>query len=383
MVRRVVTSDGEKVLGGAFDDLFMRTFGVGIWGAGLTGGDHLAAYLAQASCRVVAIGSLFRSDAEALAARFAVDCACYTDYDAFLAHPGLDIVSVCTPHHLHADNTIAAARAGKHIYVEKPIAVTLAELYAMRQAVRESGVRAVTGFVVRWIPLVARLHELVRSGALGDVRIVDIDFWHSRRRPVEYRRRATGGSAMLLGGCHAVDTAMFLTGAYPVEIVARSVQIGVEPGDEYEFDCAEMCLVQYSNGAIGRLSAVIKGHMPYQFNIDLLGDSGTIRNNRVFLQDDTDQTGFRMLSEPDPESAKVMGLPYQGLIRHLLDCIESKTEPDVGIEHAARVHEVCFAALLSEQTGRPVILPLGERDQSAVHDLLKREMSSNLASSAM
>jgi len=354
----------------------MDTHGIGIWGAGSTASGHLTAYLAQTDCRIAAIGSLYLRDAEALAERFGVKCACYTDYDAFLAHPGLDIVSVCTPHQLHTRNAIAAAQAGKHVYVEKPIAVNLADLYAIRQAVRDTGVRTVTGFVVRWIPLVTRLYELVRGGMLGDLRVVDVDYWHSRRRPAFYRHRATGGSAMLLGGCHAVDTAMFLMSASPVEVVARSVQIGAEPDDEYDFDCAELCLVRYSNGAIGRVSAVVKGHMPYQFNIDLLGDRGIARNNRVFLQEDMEQTGFRILSEPGPESAKAEGLPYGGLIRHFLDCIEADREPDVSVEHAVRVHEVCFAALLSESTGRPVTLPLSDGDQSAIHDLLKWENTS-------
>ena len=336
----------------------MQMHGIGIWGAGATGSDHLAAYLVQPDCRVVAIGSLLIEDAKALAERHGLKCSCYNDYDAFLVHPDLEIVSVCTPHYLHAANTIAAARAGKHVYVEKPIAVRLPDLYAMRQAVRVTGIRTVTGFVVRWTPLLLRLRELVCRGDLGDVRVVDVDFWHSRRRHIEYRRRATGGSAMLLGGCHAVDTAVFLTGAYPAEVTARSVQISMDPGDEYEFDCAELCLVRYSNGAIGRISAVVKGHMPYQFNIDLLGDRGTIRNNRVFLQEDEEQAGFRSLPEAGPESAKVNGLPYDRLIRHFLDCITAGKESEVNLEHAVRVHELCFGALLSERTGRSVTLPL-------------------------
>lgn len=343
-------------------------YGIGIWGAGKTGREHLAAYLAQSDCRVVAIGSLLQRDAESLAQQFSVQCACYADYQAFLSHPGLDIVSICTPHYLHAMNTIAAAKMGKHIYVEKPIAVTLKDMYTMRQAVRDAGVRTITGFVVRWIPLVAHLRNLVEAGTLGDLRVIDVDFWHSRRRPVEYRRRETGGSAMLLGGCHALDTAVFLLDSYPLEITARSVQIGVDSDEGYEFDCAEVCLLRYANGAIGRVSAVVKGHMPYQFNIDLLGDHGTVRNNKVFLPGDTEETGFRLLPESGPERAKAEGLPYDSLIRYFLDCIANQIEPSINIEHAVRVHEVCFAALLSELTGRPIALPLNPEAQSAIHN---------------
>jgi predicted dehydrogenase/uncharacterized protein YbdZ (MbtH family) len=349
----------------------MGIYRVGIWGAGATGSEHLNAYLAQADCQVVAIGSLYRSDAAALGGRAGAGCVCYDDYEAFLAHPGLDVVSICTPHYLHAENTIAAVQQGKHVYVEKPIAVTLSDVYAIRKAVLASGVKAVTGFVLRWIPLVARLKELVRENALGQVRVIDVDFWHSRERPIEYRRRATGGSAMLIGGCHAIDTAMFLLDAYPVEVIARSTQIGDEPNNTYEFDCAELCLIRYSNGAVGRISAVVNGQMPYQFNIDILGDKGLVRNNRIFLEQDTEASGFRYLTEPGVESAKASGLPYAGVIRHLLQSVASNTEPAIGIEYMTRVHEVCFGALLSEHTGRPVPLPLGNRDQSEIKDLVE------------
>lgn len=349
----------------------MNMHGIGIWGAGHTAMDHLVAYLAQPDCRVVAIGSLSLADAQVLASHFGLECACYSDYDAFLAHPGLEIISICTPHYIHPENAIAGLQAGKHLYVEKPICVTLADLYEIRQAVQSTGLKLVTGFVVRWIPLVMRLRELVHSGVFGEIRVVDVDFWHSRQRPSYYRRRATGGSAMLLGGCHAVDTAMFLTGSTPVEIVARSVQIGTDSEDTYEFDCAEVCLVRYSTGAIGRISAVVNGHMPYQFNIDLLGDTGTARNNRIFLREDTEETGFRTLSDAGIENAKATRLPYDGVIRQLLDSIESKTDPDVGIEQAVRTHELCFGAMLSERTGHPVTLPLSEQDQQRIHQLQK------------
>ena len=140
---------------------------------------------------------------------------------------------MCTPHHLHPANTIAAARAGKHIFVEKPIALTPTDLYAMRDAVRQAGVRTAVGFVVRWTPLVARLREMIRQGELGRLFLVDVDYWHSRVRPELYRRRATGGSALLLGGCHAIDAARFLTGLDPVEVTARSVQIQKPPSGSW------------------------------------------------------------------------------------------------------------------------------------------------------
>ncbi len=350
----------------------MAHFGVGIWGAGWVSQGHLTGYLAQSDCEVVAIGSRNHGSAASLAAKNGLDCGIYDDFGAFLAHPGLQVVSVCTPHHVHPENTIQAAKAGKHIFVEKPIALTPADLYAMRDAVQEAHVRTAVGFVVRWTPLAQRLRGLVQAGALGRVFLADVDYWHSRIRPELYRRRATGGSALLLGGCHAIDAARYITGLDPVEVTARSVQIPGRVDEAYEFDCVEACLVRYSNGAVGRISAVVKGHLPYQFNIDILGDKGTIRNNRVFLAEDSEGSGFRQLSEPGPDSGDVAHHPFTGLIRHFLDCIVAGKETEVSVAQAVLTHEVCFAALLSEQTGRPVPLPLDPEARRAIGELLAR-----------
>jgi predicted dehydrogenase len=297
----------------------------------------------------------------------------YDDLGAMLAHPGLDVISICTPHHLHPENTVQAAKAGKHIFVEKPIALQPSDLYAMRDAVREAGVRTAVGFVVRWTPLAQRLHRFVQAGELGRIFLADVDYWHSRVRPELYRRRATGGSALLLGGCHAIDTARYLTGLDPVEVTARSVQISGPPEDAYEFDCVETCLIRYTNGAVGRISAVVKGHLPYQFNIDILGDKGAIRNNRVFLTGDAEAAGFRQLPDPGPDSGDVAHHPFSGLIRHFLDCIAAGRETEVSVAQAVLTHEVCFAAYLSEQTGRPVPLPLSPDDQREFAQLLSAE----------
>ncbi len=240
----------------------------------------------------------------------------------------------------------------------------------MRNAVRRAGVRTAVGFVVRWTPLAARLRQMIADGGLGKVFLVDLDYWHSRRRPEAYRRRATGGSALLLGGCHAIDAARFLIGADPVEVTARSVQVPTSPDDEYEFDCVETCLVRYSNGAVGRISAVVKGHVPYQFNIDILGDRGAVRNNRVFLYGDSEAEGFRRLDEPGPDSGDVGHHPFDGLIRHFIDCIASGQETTISVENAVLTHEFCFAAFLSERTGAPVKLPLSAEEQRRIHTLL-------------
>ncbi len=115
---------------------------------------------------------------------------------------------------------------------------------------------------------------------------------------------------------------------------------------------------------------MVKGHLPYQFNIDIPGDRGTVRNNRVSLHGQPDAEGFHRLAEPGPDSGDVGHHPFGGLIRYFIDCIASGQETTINLENAMLTHEFCFAALLSERTGAPIKLPLGEADQRAIHQLL-------------
>src|SRR5258708_2343518 len=115
--------------------------GVGIYGTGHVSREHLRAYLRNPDTEVVALCGRTREGAAALASEFGLPAKTYDNYDAMLADPSVHIVSICTPHHLHAEGAIKAARAGKHILVEKPIGLTLEQLVAMRAAVAESKVK--------------------------------------------------------------------------------------------------------------------------------------------------------------------------------------------------------------------------------------------------
>src|SRR5437867_12146572 len=138
-----------------------RVLGVAIQGAGNVATEHIRAYQRNPRTEVVAIGSRREEGARAKAAQMGLECAIYTDYEALLAHPGVDIVSICTPHDRHAIETIGAARAGKHLLIEKPVAVQPPELRAMPDAVRAAGLKGVVSFVLRWNALVLTLKSLL------------------------------------------------------------------------------------------------------------------------------------------------------------------------------------------------------------------------------
>src|SRR5262249_16355208 len=154
------------------------------------------------------------------------ETAVHDDLAELLADDRVQIVSICTPNYLHAANVIQAARARKHLVIEKPPAIDLKSLREMRDEVRAAGVRTIVSFVLRWNPLVRLVKSLREDGTLGEVVFARADYWHRLRAEewAGYRwahTRAGGGSGMLAGGSHAVDALRHLVGSDVVSVSAR------------------------------------------------------------------------------------------------------------------------------------------------------------------
>jgi predicted dehydrogenase len=288
-----------------------------------------------------------------------LDCKIYTDYDHLLADPEVDCISICTPNQLHAEETIKAARAGKHIVIEKPVALNLADLRAMRQAVSGAGVKTVVSFVLRWNPLFDIVKSLLARRAIGDLYYAQVDYWHGigpwYKQYQWVTKQALGGSSLLAAGCHAVDAIRYLVGAEVTEV--RAFESG--PAFGYEYSPTIVGIVKFDNGVIGKLSSCVQARMPYSFNLDLLGKEGAIRNNRLYsVTMLPGQKEFATIPTILPDSGDVTHHPFQGEIDHFVDCILNDVESHVNLDDAVRTHEVCFALDESAAAGgEKVTLP--------------------------
>ena len=182
--------------------------------------------------------------------------------------------------------------------------------------------------------------------------MIGADYWHARvGRPVDYRTAENAGNAYMVGGVHAVDAARFITGLDVVAVCSASTQIGSAAAEGYQMDTADALLVKYSNGAIGRVSAAIHGHMPYQLNLDILGDDGILQNNRLFTRDNAEGDPFTILEEDGPNSGNVDHHAFPFLMAHFLDCIATGKETAVSLKNSVNTHEVGFAADISKRLG--------------------------------
>jgi predicted dehydrogenase/aryl-alcohol dehydrogenase-like predicted oxidoreductase len=192
------------------------------------------------SGRLVAVGSRSQASAEKFTAEFPADRA-HGSYEALLADPAVQAVYVATPHPLHPRWVIASAEAGKHILCEKPLALNAAQAMAMIEAAREHNVFLMEAFMYRCHPQTRKLVELIRGGAIGQVRMIVASFGFGSGVSPESRlyKNELGGGAILDVGCYAVSAARLIAGAAqglpfaePAEVVT-SGRVGETGVDEY------------------------------------------------------------------------------------------------------------------------------------------------------
>ena len=360
-----------------------KSYGVLLHGAGWVAGQHLAAFQHNRATRVVAVCSRSLAGARRRGTEAGLPAsACYTDLAAALRHPGVDIVSICTPQHVHCAGVLAAARAGKHLVIEKPIAISLAEMRAMRDAVRRAGVKTIVSFVLRWNPLFQKLKAMSAGGAFGKIYSVETDYlshcgsWWGGWKDTNTKER--GVSAMLIAGCHAVDALRWFAAlgefeaAQPVEVFAIAggyrkghkreynplTNTWIKNAPPMEFDGLELALVKFDNGVVGKVSVNFDCIMPYRFPLRIFGDRGSVFDNRIWSHAFPSQKKWIEMKAIQPDSSDVSHHPFQAQMDHFVECLQRGVESHCNLEDAIRTHEVVFAAQKCYRTGRPVRLPL-------------------------
>jgi predicted dehydrogenase/aryl-alcohol dehydrogenase-like predicted oxidoreductase len=186
----------------------------GILGTGAIGSTFARALATTKHNTLLAVASRTSEKAEKFGNDFAAPRR-YGSYDALLADPDVQAVYVCTPHPMHAEWAIKAARAGKHVLCEKPMSVNHANAMAIVEAATVAKVMLMEAFMYRCHPQTARLVELVRSGAIGEVRVIQATFsFHSSPNPNSRIFNADlAGGGILDVGCYAVSMARLIAGA--------------------------------------------------------------------------------------------------------------------------------------------------------------------------
>jgi predicted dehydrogenase len=233
----------------------------GILGTGKIARRFMQAAFYVPDAQVVAVGSREQHTADQFGAQFGVPKR-YGSYDALIGDPEVEIVYVATPHTLHAENTLAALQASKHVLCEKPFTVNAPQAEQVIQAARAAGKFVMDGMWTRCFPVVREIIRRIQTGELGEIRYLQADFGFRPEFNPTSRLFAPelGGGALLDVGVYPVALAFLVLGA-PKQIVSHAT-LGATGVDEL---CSMLFL--YDNGAQAVLSASLQVEMPKQANI--------------------------------------------------------------------------------------------------------------------
>jgi len=342
----------------------MKQLQVGIVGYGWAAGAHIAAINAGGRARVTHVCSSRALDAAELSARHGSPIRTFTDYQAMLADPALEVVSICSYHHLHKEQIVAAARAGKHIIAEKPLALSLADVREIAREVRAAGVRFCICFELRFSAQFQAIKALLDRGELGRLHYGEIDYYHGIGpwyREFEWCTTVEGcGSSLLAAGCHALDALLLCLGDKVEEVFSYGTNSENATFRRYDYPSTSVTLLQYRDGRVGKVASVIDCCQPYYFHTHLVGSEGSLLDNRYHsnpLHGVKSRNEWKSLPFKPVDSGDVNDHPYQTQFECFFESIERGGEmPLTGLAEAVRTHEVLFAADLSLKEGRPVKL---------------------------
>ena len=297
--------------------------------------------------QLVAVASRDKARADEYAKKWEIPTT-YGSYEALLADPNIDVIYNPLPNGMHAEWTIKAAQAGKHVLCEKPIGVTPAEVDAMADVAKKAGVYVTEGFMYRHHPQTLKVKQLVESGAIGKLRLVrgSFTFNIAREDDIRLNKELTGGSIWDVG-CYPISYARYIIGAEPVEVFGRQVtsKSGVDetfvgqmrfPGDVY---------AQFDSGF----------RAPFRTHIEIVGSEGIITVPRPFKPNDQDQV---LLSKGDTVETVTSDseVLYLGEVEDIADAILNGKAPRISLADSRANVATIVALLQSSHEGKPITL---------------------------
>ncbi len=246
----------------------------------------IPAIQAAPNCEVVAIASRDLKRSRAAADQLAVPTA-YGSYEKLLAASDVDAIYNPLPNHLHHEWTVKAARAGKHILCEKPLALTAAGAQTMVDVCAAAEVKLMEAFMYRLHPSWVKVRALVASGAIGELRAIQTRFAYFNDDPTDIRNQLhTGGGALMDIGCYAVNLSRMLFGSEPTR-----VQASIRRHPDFGTDIVTSAVLEFGDG---QASFVVSTQTEPDQRVHLLGSDGRIeieipfntppdRESRIFL----------------------------------------------------------------------------------------------------
>ncbi len=348
----------------------MPRHGFGIVGCGMIAEYHARAIAEIEGAAVVAAYSRNPANGAKVAALAGGDCPVYDDLGRMLDHPGVDVVCICTPSGAHLEPAVAAARAGKHVVVEKPLEITLPRCDAIVAACDAAGVKLCTIFPSRFAPANLALKAAVDAGRFGRLTLGDtyVKWWRTQEYYDSGGWRGTwdldGGGALMNQAIHNVDLLAWLMGEVE-SVVALTATLAHE---RIEVEDTAVAALRFRNGALGTIEATTAAYPGLSKRTELHGDGGSARVEQDAITlwsfreardgDDAIVNASTMANSGASDPRGINHAGHRDQLADFLDAIDRGTSPRVDGREGRRSVEIIRAIYRSAREGRVVPLPL-------------------------
>ncbi len=340
----------------------MEKIGIGIIGAGAVGYEHIQLYNTSEFVKVLGIVTRTEEHAKEAAEKFGIE-SCYTDYHELLKRDDIQAVSICTPNYLHKQMVIDAAKAGKHILCEKPLATNVEEVEEMIKAARDSNVILMNPSHQRFIPILENVKSVLNL--LGTITFVRYRFAHQgpythwkamSKEKWFFDAEKSGGGVLLDLGPHALDLLDWFFG--DVELVQGALfNTFIKPTKNED---TAILLLKFKSGTIAELDTSWASNPEFN-EIQIYGTDGTIKI------DMWERTPIEFMPTKLKRNKIIKELSFEGLLQqvavskrnmmhHFIDCIRNNKKPEMSGELGKKILQVILAGYKAARTNSPVLL---------------------------
>ncbi|MEK3888730.1 Gfo/Idh/MocA family protein [Bacillus sp. FSL K6-3431] len=338
----------------------MKKLKVGIIGCGsISKYRHFPEYVANENVEIIAVCDILEERVEATAKKLGAKA--YTDYEKMLSEADIDVVSVCTPNYLHAQMSVAALNAGKHVLCEKPMATSKEEALSMIEAAKKNDKKLMIGHNQRFVPSHSKAKELIAKGEIGKIFGFRTAFGHpgpegwsiDGKESWFFRKEEAFIGAMGDLGVHKTDLMRYILGEEFVEVGAF-VESGAK--EDSTVDDNAICVLKSESGIIGTLAASW-AFVKEDNSTIIYGEKAVLR-----LEDDPDYSLIIQYSDGEVEKldlGKIQSNDEGGqnsshVIDLFVESILNDTDTPVNGEEGMKSLNVVLAALESSKTKRIV-----------------------------
>lgn len=349
--------------------MIMNNINIGVIGTGSISASHLKAYKQNSNAVLYAVCDQNEQRAKLAAEQYGA-AKTYVDYRELLADPNIDAVSICTWNNTHAEISIAAVQAGKHVLVEKPLCRTVEEALKIQEAVRASGKILQVGFVRRYDPNAQLLRTFAENGEFGELYYAKATNLRRLGNPGGWFSdiERSGGGPLIDIGVHIIDLCWYLMGRPKVTTVSANTyhklgnRANIENLSFYkaaDYDAAKNtvedlanALIRFENGAslMVDVSFTLHGKQD-ESSVKIYGDKGGFEVDPAFtmvtekyntilnIAPQTDSKGFQF------DSA------FQNEIDHFIECVQTGKEPVSPVEDGVEIMKILRAIYESAAKG--------------------------------